>query len=153
MNYVANAAEFYYQNSHPSRSGAAEIHKLEFRLSNLLASLVLRQHSFEHWALVAKIGSRKDAALEKFSGKTVIDTADGYRGKGEVVALDTQCFEAKRPAVVELYPRWRKSTESFGVQIYAAEIRKSVAMVSDDPERAIGFEARVLLGVSRERKA
>lgn len=145
MNYVADAAEFYDQNSHPSRSSAAEIHKLELRLGNSLSGLVLPEHAFEHRAFVAKVGCGIDTTLEKFSSKTVRHAANTHRCKGEVVALDVERLEAKCLAIVDLDSGWRKSTKPFGVQIYAAEIRKSVAVVADDPEGAVRIEAGVLL--------
>jgi hypothetical protein len=71
VNYVANASEFYYQNPHHDRSGAAEIHELESRLGNLFAVLMLSQDTFEHRALVAKVNSGKDATYKKSSRKAV----------------------------------------------------------------------------------
>ena len=136
----------------PRRSGAAEIHELELSLGDFLSGLVLPQHTFEHWSLVAKVSCRKDTALEKFPGKTVRHTADTHRRKGEVLALHVKRFKAKCLAADELYSGCRESTESFGVQIYATEIRKSVAVVTDDPERSVGIEAGVVLSENRKAR-
>src|SRR5262245_30479558 len=71
MDDVANASEFYYQNSHVSQLSTAEVNEGEFGLRNLLPVSILDEHSFKYRGLIVEVSSFVDATLQKFTRETV----------------------------------------------------------------------------------
>src|SRR4029079_9017330 len=73
-------------------SCTAKINKLQIRFSDFLAVAKLCERAFEHGSLVVQNSGSVNAALQKFSGETVRDSAKRHRCKGEVVAFDDKSF-------------------------------------------------------------
>src|SRR6185369_4481214 len=121
-------------------SGTAEITELHLGFGNFLSAFIFRQHPFEHGLIIREVLFGEHAAPQKFSDKSVVNTADRQGRERQVLAFDDRRLERKPLAVVELESLRGKPPHASSVQIYRTKIRKSLRRLADYPEGSVGVE-------------